>query len=67
MNEEEKLYLLDINPHFSILSTGDVANKIDARWIDMENGKYIDITALHTRDGDSSVLFFKDGHQYTVS
>ena len=68
-----RTYLLDINPHYKIASTRDVANKIDGRWIDTTNGKYIDITAVHVSTGkpeyissDQGVLFSKDGHQYEV-
>lgn len=65
-------YLLDVNPHHSIVSLKDVANKIDARWIDQTNGKYIDITALHHGDSDAATgqvtsLFCKDGHRYEVT
>lgn len=47
----ENRYLLDINP-FSIINRqknwarGTNLNKIDARWIDMESGMFIDITVL---------------------
>ncbi|KAH7323564.1 LicD family-domain-containing protein [Rhexocercosporidium sp. MPI-PUGE-AT-0058] len=58
-------YLLDINPHYSIVSTADVSNKIDARWIDMNCGKYIDITSVHQNESTPSLLFCKDHHQYT--
>jgi len=66
-----RTYLLDINPHYSIVSNQDVANKIDGRWIDMTNGKFIDITAVHpdesgTADGKPIFLFCKDGHRYEV-
>ncbi|KAK5290201.1 mannosyltransferase [Exophiala xenobiotica] len=36
--DRPRVYLLDINPHYTITSTRDVANKIDARWIDTTNG-----------------------------
>jgi hypothetical protein len=68
-----RVYLLDINPHYTIASTRDVANKIDARWIDTTNGKYIDITVVHASPGktehipfDQDVFFCKDGHRYRV-
>lgn len=61
------IYLLDINPHYSIVSTADVSNKIDARWIDMNNGKYIDITSVHQNESYPRLLFCKDHHQYSVS
>ncbi|KAK5289522.1 mannosyltransferase [Exophiala xenobiotica] len=69
--ERPRVYLLDINPHYTIASTRDVANKIDARWIDTTNGKYVDITAVHVSPGksehipfDQGVFFCKDGHRY---
>ena len=69
--EASRTYLLDINPHYSIVSDRDVANKIDGRWIDMSSGKFIDITAVHRDEvgkgtGRSSILFCKDGHRYKV-
>jgi LicD family len=69
--EASRTYLLDINPHYSIVSDQDVANKIDGRWIDMTSGKFIDITAVHHEKvgrgkGKSSILFCKDGHRYKV-
>jgi hypothetical protein len=71
--DRPRTYLLDINPHYTIASTRDVANKIDGRWIDTTNGKYIDITAVHVSPGqtehtpfDQGVFFSKDGHSYSV-
>lgn len=67
-----RTYLLDINPHHSITSLKDVANKIDARWIDQTNGKYVDITAMHHDERDAATgqvtsMFCKDGHRYKVT
>ncbi|QUC21768.1 uncharacterized protein UV8b_06011 [Ustilaginoidea virens] len=46
-----KKYLLDVNPHFKAPDAGKyLANMIDGRWIDMDNGMFIDITALRQRD-----------------
>lgn len=57
-------YLLDINYHY-VDASSDVANKIDGRWIDMTNGKFIDITVV--RPGKNrSILSCKDGHTYKV-
>ena len=42
-----KKYLLEVNPNYTNTSTTDTYNLIDARWIDVSNGLYIDITALH--------------------
>ena len=43
-------YLLDVNPWSWQRERGDGANIIDARWIDMRNGMYVDITALTKLD-----------------
>lgn len=48
----QKQYLLDINPHAAELTRGDGMNIIDARWIDMENGMFIDITGVREREAD---------------
>lgn len=56
-------YILDVNQFYSDGSLRDEANKIDARWIDTDNGKYIDITATRERDGS---MYCKDGHHYEV-
>ncbi|KAI6780860.1 uncharacterized protein J7T54_007340 [Emericellopsis cladophorae] len=48
----EKRYLLDVNPHHAEITRGDGMNIIDARWIDMENGMFIDITGLREREQD---------------
>ena len=39
-------YHLDVNPAVFTRHRGDGANIIDARWIDVRNGLYIDITAV---------------------
>ncbi|KAK5399974.1 mannosyltransferase [Exophiala xenobiotica] len=71
--DRPRVYLLDINPHYTMASTWDVANKIDARWSDTTNGKYIDITAVHISPGktghipfEQGVLLSKDSHAYRV-
>lgn len=60
-------YLLDVNPHHVELTRGDWSNIIDARWIDMDNGMYIDITGLREREkrrpGDWSC---KNKHRYAT-
>lgn len=61
-----KTYLLDINPHHVERHRGDGQNIIDARWIDVSNGMFIDITGLAERDPDSmpGVWSCKNYHRY---
>lgn len=44
--EVTREYLLDVNPNLKERVRGDGQNVIDARWIDVRNGLYIDITGL---------------------
>jgi hypothetical protein len=44
--EFQREYLLDVNPNYIDRVFGDGSNVIDARWIDVRNGLYIDITGL---------------------
>lgn len=63
-------YLLDINPHFTHPSPSDTYNVIDARWIDLSSGLYIDITALRPNLSASAPpgqLFAKDRHTYAAA
>lgn len=65
-------YLLEINPNWTNTSFDDVDNKIDARWLDMSSGLYIDITTLRYDDhaereeGVKAVVICKDGHRYST-
>ncbi|KAF5024340.1 hypothetical protein F66182_3617 [Fusarium sp. NRRL 66182] len=60
-----KKYLLDINPHHVELTRGDGRNVIDGRWIDMDNGMYVDITGLREREADRpGVWSCKNKHRY---
>ncbi|KAF8853491.1 hypothetical protein BDZ45DRAFT_76510 [Acephala macrosclerotiorum] len=45
-SEVQREYLLDVNPNHVDRLRGDGMNVIDARWIDVRNGLYIDITGL---------------------
>ncbi|KAL9063435.1 MAG: hypothetical protein Q9157_008246, partial [Trypethelium eluteriae] len=61
-------YLLEINPHYSNDSS-DTYNHIDARWVDMTTGLFIDITTLRhnlTAEalGMKNRMKCKDGHKY---
>lgn len=65
-------YLLEINPNFVARTREDRANVIDARWIDMSSGIFIDITAVRkdyeARDrGEEGALMCKDRHMFHVS
>jgi hypothetical protein len=62
-------YLLEINPHYVIRDDSDTENVIDARWIDMMSGLFIDITTARYDENHpegKNVLVCKDGHQYKV-
>ncbi|ORY64145.1 LicD family-domain-containing protein [Pseudomassariella vexata] len=64
----KKEYLLDINPHHSEITRGDGQNVIDARWIDLSNGMFIDITGLAERDSHSpGVWSCKNFHKYRTT
>ncbi|CAM1510531.1 Fc.00g008660.m01.CDS01 [Cosmosporella sp. VM-42] len=60
-----KSYLLDINPHHVDIDRSDGMNIIDARWIDMTNGMFIDITGLREREADRPGTWScKNKHRY---
>lgn len=68
---EVNQYLLDVNPNHPERVVGRLDNnRVDARWVDMSNGAYIDITALHPLDaharekGRPILWQTKDGHVY---
>jgi hypothetical protein len=66
---EGRTYLLEVNPHHEHRETDDELNSVDARWIDMVTGLYIDITAVRY-DTDhvegEGILYDKAGHQFRV-
>lgn len=59
-------YLLDVNPFHVDRVYGNGMNLIDARWIDMQNGLYVDITGLsETRPAQQpGVWSCKNSHRY---
>ncbi|CAF3468235.1 unnamed protein product [Fusarium graminearum] len=60
-----KKYLLDINPHHVDIDRSDGRNIIDGRWIDMQNGMYVDITGLREREVDRPGIWScKNKHRY---
>lgn len=64
-----RTYLLDVNPWSFEPGRGDGQNIIDARWIDMSNGLYIDITALRELNPDTEpgVWEDKNHHKYQTT
>ncbi|KAI1418014.1 LicD family-domain-containing protein [Hypoxylon sp. FL1857] len=64
-----KTYLLDVNPHYTDIGRGNGHNIIDARWIDVSNGLFIDITGLAERDpaGSPGVWSCKNVHKYRTA
>lgn len=67
-NQFHRKYLLDVNPWSKQRDRGDGANIIDARWIDLTNGLYIDITGLSEVDPDQKpdIWSCKNSHDYRV-
>ncbi len=63
-----RTYLLDINPHYTDLTSRGGDNMIDGRWIDMESGMFVDITVLRERTSqqEPGVWSCKNGHQYNA-
>ena len=63
-----RTYLLDINPNAQERVNGDGFNIIDARWINVHNGLYIDITGLSELEPVESpgVISCKNFHSYQM-
>ena len=62
-------YLLEVNPHYINREQTDQKNKIDARWIDMSSGLFIDMTTARynlTHPEGKGMISCKDGHEYRV-
>lgn len=59
-------YLLDVNPFAVKVDRGRGQNTIDARWIDVATGMYVDITGLVERDPKKApgVFSCKNHHGY---
>jgi hypothetical protein len=69
--EGGRAYMLEINPNYVVKSEQDTMNKIDARWIDMSSGLFIDITSVRKdenkrKNGHPEALTCKDKHHYEV-
>ncbi|KAL4934636.1 putative mannosylphosphate transferase (Mnn4) [Aspergillus undulatus] len=64
----EHSYLLDVNPWARQRDRGKGLNIIDARWIDMKTGLYIDITGLSQLDKlKPNEWGCKNNHKYLIS
>jgi hypothetical protein len=64
--EIHRQYLLDINPNSKERDRGDGMNVIDARWIDVRNGLFIDITGLSETSPSTQpgIWVCKNYHRY---
>jgi hypothetical protein len=64
--QTHRQYLLDVNPWIWQRERGDGMNVIDARWIDVRNGLFIDITGLAEThpDDQPGVWSCKNYHRY---
>lgn len=63
--KDGRKYLLEINQHYAVKDTRDRLNVIDARWIDMSSGLFIDITAVRKDETKGAgELMCKDRHHY---
>ncbi|RDA85967.1 hypothetical protein CP532_0827 [Ophiocordyceps camponoti-leonardi (nom. inval.)] len=65
--KDGRYFLLDVNPHFEHRDTDDSLNLIDARWIDMATGLFIDITAARyhlEHAAGEGILYDKNGHEF---
>lgn len=62
----QRTYLLDVNPYSTQRYQGDGMNIIDARWIDVRTGLYIDITGLSELNPESEpgIWQCKNEHRY---
>lgn len=64
--DRSRTYLLDVNPFATRLGRGEGQNVIDARWIDVETGMFVDITALAEREPERQpgIWSCKNHHRY---
>lgn len=62
-------FLLEVSPHHSEKVSKDGSNVVDARWIDLENGLFLDImTARYdpSRPRREGLMACKDGKEFKV-
>ena len=60
-------YMLEVNPKYTDPSYDDSLNVIDARWIDIETGLFIDITAVRPHMTKKGIMCSKDQHEEKVT
>ncbi|KAJ5633778.1 hypothetical protein N7528_001620 [Penicillium herquei] len=67
-SREKRQYLLDVNPWSRQRERGQGHNIIDARWIDVDTGLYIDITGLSRLEPDThpDIWQCKNFHKYRI-
>ena len=65
-DDEQRDYMLEVNPKYTDPSYDDILNVIDARWIDIETGLYIDITAVRPHKTKKGIMCSKDQHEERV-
>ena len=65
----ERQYLLDVNPAIIERDRGNGNNVIDARWIDIRNGLYIDVTGLSETEpvDQPGIWSCKNYHHYRTT
>ena len=65
-DDEKRDYMLEVNPKYTDPSYEDTLNVIDARWIDIETGLFIDITAVRPHESKKGIICSKDQHEEKV-
>lgn len=66
-DDEKRDYMLEVNPKYMDPSYEDILNVIDARWIDIETGLFIDITAVRPHKSKKGIICSKDQHEEKVN
>lgn len=65
-DDEQRDYMLEVNPKYTDPSYDDILNVIDARWIDIETGLFIDITAVRPHKTKKGIMCSKDQHEEKI-
>lgn len=55
-----------MNPWWEGVGERNEANRIDGRWVDGGDGKFVDVTVVHEDEGEEGRLFCRDGYGYRV-